>query len=151
MLSAVKASALRADRACPRARLRALTAPARGSAICTYVMAGSRSAGRVEMVEFDVVFARAYSADIASVSHDTSSASHTSACGARFRSSPPRHDPTHQQQKFGVDVIAPSAITPHTHFIARTVGSQRRSSSGPAPAGGGIRQRRPKGWAQHKC
>lgn len=43
-LGAVKASALRADRAGAYARLRALTAPARSSWICSYLMAGRRSA-----------------------------------------------------------------------------------------------------------
>src|SRR3989304_8391070 len=49
------------------------------------------------MVEFDVVSAPAYAADIASVSHDTTLRLAPGARGPRFRPSPSGHDPTQQQ------------------------------------------------------
>jgi hypothetical protein len=64
------------------------------------------------MVEFDGVFAQAYSAYIASVSHDTILRVALSASGARFRSSRPTHDPTQHELTFGATLIARSAVIP---------------------------------------
>lgn len=68
-LGAVKASALRADRACACARLRALTAPAHSSGICSYVMAGSRPAAtRGGWLSLTPICWRRYPENISSVS-----------------------------------------------------------------------------------
>jgi len=73
--AAVKASALRADRACVSARPRALTA-ASAQLRSLHLRDGQQELGPLsQMVEFDWDFKGRYSADISPVSHDTPSAS----------------------------------------------------------------------------
>ena len=79
-LGAVKASALRADRACACARLRALTAPAPSFGICTCVMAGKNPERHHGWLSLTWTSKRRYSANISAVSHDTTLGIALSAC-----------------------------------------------------------------------
>jgi hypothetical protein len=114
-------------------RLRALTAPPLSSRHGIYVMAGEETAWSVQMLQFDAVFARAYSVGISSVSHDTPSASHPV---HEERVSDPRPQGTIQRQtKRSSERCSSTAGARMTDPGLRNgfvIGSQCRSSPGPA-------------------